>query len=137
MASSPSTPKRPTTRSEKIRHDLHEPYRTLLGHFRHEVGHYYWDRLVRDSGWLQPFRELFGDERADYAAALKLNYENGPPAVGEAAHQLLCVDPSLGGLGGDLGPLHARRRQPRHGPRLRKLRFVHLVVRLARVDAGR
>ena len=28
---------------------MHEPYRTLLGHFRHEVGHYYWDRLVRDA----------------------------------------------------------------------------------------
>jgi hypothetical protein len=65
---------------EKIRHDLHEPYRTLLGHFRHEVGHYYWDRLVWRSNWLEPFRTLFGDERADYAAALKANYESGPPA---------------------------------------------------------
>jgi hypothetical protein len=64
---------------EKIRHDLREPYRTLLGHFRHEIGHYYWDRLVWDSKWLEPFRRLFGDERADYAAALKANYENGPP----------------------------------------------------------
>jgi hypothetical protein len=64
---------------EKIRLELHEPYRTLLGHFRHEVGHYYWDRLVLDSRWLEPFRKLFGDERADYAAALKANYENGPP----------------------------------------------------------
>ena len=34
---------------EKIRHDLREPYRTLLGHFRHEIGHYYWDRLVWDT----------------------------------------------------------------------------------------
>jgi hypothetical protein len=65
---------------EKIRLDLHEPYRTLLGHFRHEVGHYYWDRLVRDSLWLEPFRKVFGDERADYAAALKANYDTGPPA---------------------------------------------------------
>jgi hypothetical protein len=65
---------------EKIRHDLHEPYRTLLGHFRHEVGHYYWDRIIWDSQNLEPFRALFGDERADYAAALKANYENGPPA---------------------------------------------------------
>jgi hypothetical protein len=64
---------------EKTRHDLREPYRTLLGHFRHEIGHYYWDRLVWDSKWLEPFRRLFGDERADYAAALKANYENGPP----------------------------------------------------------
>jgi len=67
-------------RREAIRTALHEPYRTLLGHFRHEIGHYYWDRLVRDTHWLEPFRELFGDERADYAAALKANYENGPPS---------------------------------------------------------
>ena len=65
---------------EKIKHDLHEPYRTLLGHFRHEVGHYYWDRLVRDSSWLTPYRQLFGDERASYAEALKRNYQQGPPA---------------------------------------------------------
>ena len=65
---------------EKIRHDMREPYRTLLGHFRHEIGHYYWDRLVRDSAWQARFRELFGDERAGYAAALEANYEKGPPA---------------------------------------------------------
>jgi hypothetical protein len=64
---------------ERIRLDMREPYRTLLGHFRHEVGHYYWDLLVRDTPWLEPFRALFGDERADYAAALKDNYEHGPP----------------------------------------------------------
>ncbi|MBE2212864.1 MAG: putative zinc-binding peptidase [Opitutaceae bacterium] len=67
-------------RREKIRHDLREPYRTLLGHFRHEVGHYYWDRLIAGTPWHEPFRALFGDERADYAAALKTNYEMGPPA---------------------------------------------------------
>ncbi|WP_438020433.1 putative zinc-binding metallopeptidase [Sorangium sp. So ce315] len=65
---------------ERTRAAMREPYRTLLGHFRHEVGHYYWDLLVRDTGWLSPFRELFGDEQQDYAAALKANYEQGPPA---------------------------------------------------------
>jgi len=65
---------------EQIRHDLHEPYRTLLGHFRHEIGHYYWDRLIAGTSWQEPYRELFGDERADYAAALRANYDNGPPA---------------------------------------------------------
>ena len=65
---------------EKIRQDLHEPYRTLLGHFRHEIGHYYWDRLVAGTPWHEKFRSLFGDERQDYAAALKRNYEQGPPA---------------------------------------------------------
>ncbi len=65
---------------EKIRTELHEPYRTLLGHLRHEIGHYYWDRLISHSAWLEPFRELFGDEREDYAAAISANYEQGPPA---------------------------------------------------------
>jgi hypothetical protein len=65
---------------EKTRHNLGEPYRTLLGHFRHEIGHYYWDRLVAGTPWLERFREIFGDERQDYAAALKRNYEQGPPS---------------------------------------------------------
>lgn len=65
---------------ERTRHDLREPYRTLLGHFRHEIGHYYWDRLIAGTPWLEKCRELFGDERQDYAEALKRNYEQGPPA---------------------------------------------------------
>jgi hypothetical protein len=57
-----------------------EPYRTLIGHFRHEIGHYYWERLVQtDAQQLQSFRQLFGDEQADYAQALKNHYDNGPP----------------------------------------------------------
>lgn len=65
---------------EKTRNEMREPYRTLLGHFRHEVGHYYWDRLVADTPWLEKFRALYGDEREDYGAALQRNYEQGPPA---------------------------------------------------------
>jgi hypothetical protein len=65
---------------EKLRTNLHEPYRTLLGHFRHEVGHYYWDRLVRDGGKLDECRELFGDETRDYNEALQAHYQNGAPA---------------------------------------------------------
>ena len=68
------------SRRAAIRYAMREPYRTLLGHFRHEVGHYYWDRLVWDTRWLEPFRALFGDERASYADALRRNYEQGPPA---------------------------------------------------------
>lgn len=68
------------SKREKIRRDMHEPYRTLVGHFRHELGHYYWDRMVWDTPWLEPFRDLFGDERASYSEALKRNYEEGPPA---------------------------------------------------------
>jgi hypothetical protein len=58
---------------------MREPYRTLLGHFRHEIAHYYWDRLIAGGVWLEPFRLLFGDERANYAAALQANYQHGPP----------------------------------------------------------
>ena len=65
---------------EKRRLEMHEPYRTLLGHFRHEVGHYYWDRLIKDSPRLLSFRRVFGDESADYGAALQEHYQNGPPA---------------------------------------------------------
>ena len=64
---------------EKIRAAMHESYRTLLGHFRHEIGHYYWDRLVRDTPWLEGSRQLFGDETIDYAKALKRHYDEGPP----------------------------------------------------------
>ncbi|MFT4268629.1 MAG: putative zinc-binding metallopeptidase [Xenophilus sp.] len=65
---------------ERIRAQMHEPYRTLLGHLRHEIGHYYWDVLVQGTPWLEGFRQLFGDETQDYAAALHSHYENGPPA---------------------------------------------------------
>ena len=65
---------------ERRRTQLGEPYRTLLGHLRHEVGHYYWDRLVADRGNLDRCREIFGDERADYGDALKAHYANGPVA---------------------------------------------------------
>lgn len=65
---------------ERTREQMHERYRTLLGHFRHESGHYYFDRLVVDTPWIDSFRTLFGDERADYSEALKRHYENGPVA---------------------------------------------------------
>ncbi len=63
-----------------MRHAMKEPYRTLLGHFRHEIGHYYWDRLVRETQFLKPYRELFGDEQADYAQSLTNYYATAPPA---------------------------------------------------------
>jgi hypothetical protein len=65
---------------EKIRLGMKEPYRTLLGHFRHETGHYYWDRLVLNSQFLEPYRALFGDERQSYDDAMKKYYANGAPA---------------------------------------------------------
>lgn len=64
---------------EQVRLQMQEPYRTLLGHFRHESGHYYWDRLVRDTHWLPLYRQFFGDERQDYKTALRNHYSSGPP----------------------------------------------------------
>lgn len=64
----------------------HEPYRTLLGHFRHEIGHYFWDRLIANGPRLHRFRVLFGDERADYAQALRRHYETGPPDNWQETH---------------------------------------------------
>lgn len=64
---------------ERRRSQMGEPYRTLLGHFRHEIAHYYWNKLVDGSPHLARFREVFGDERADYGAALKRHYAEGPP----------------------------------------------------------
>jgi hypothetical protein len=64
---------------EKRRTAMLEPYRTLLGHMRHESGHYYWDRLIRGTNELDEFRSLFGDDRGDYAAALSQYYEHGAP----------------------------------------------------------
>ena len=68
-----------TVAREVMRERMNEEYRTLLGHFRHESGHYFWDRLVRDSARLADFRALFGDERVDYAAALSRYYDAGAP----------------------------------------------------------
>jgi hypothetical protein len=64
---------------EQARQSMHELYRTLLGHFRHEVGHYYWDRLIDNSPNLEEFRQLFGDDRQDYGEALKKHYAQGAP----------------------------------------------------------
>ena len=72
---------------ERIRVMMGEPHRTLLGHFRHEIGHYYWDRLIggdvrgggRGKMFERRFRELFGDWRTDYNEALQRYYANSAP----------------------------------------------------------
>ena len=64
---------------ERQRSQMGEPYRTLLGHFRHEIAHYYWAQLIANSPKLAEFRETFGDEQQDYSAALQQHYANGPP----------------------------------------------------------
>lgn len=62
---------------ESTRNAMREHYRTLLGHFRHESGHYYFQRLLRPGPWLARFVEAFGDPNADYAAALAQHYRDG------------------------------------------------------------
>lgn len=69
---------------ERRRTAMHEQYRTLLGHFRHEVGHYYWDVLIKDGPYVDAFRKAFGDERRDYGEALEEHYKKGPPADWQA-----------------------------------------------------
>jgi hypothetical protein len=66
---------------EQLRVAMDEPYRTLLGHFRHEIGHYYFYFLIgRSQTYLPQFRELFGDPGADYQHALDRHYDLGAPA---------------------------------------------------------
>ena len=60
---------------EAMRVRLDEPYRTLLGHLRHEVGHWYWDVLISETPFYAGFRALFGDEQADYKSALEAHYD--------------------------------------------------------------
>lgn len=69
-----------------MRHKMKEPYRTLLGHFRHETGHYYRGHLVRETKFLEPYRELFGNEQNDYTQALNQYYKLGAPANWQQRH---------------------------------------------------
>ena len=72
---------------EQLRVAMAEPYRTLLGHFRHEIGHYYFYRLIGPSSdYLQRFNELFGDPDADYQAALNRHYSQGAPPGWQENH---------------------------------------------------
>ena len=71
---------------EYRRTQFNEPYRTLLGHFRHEIGHYYWDLLVAGSPYHAEFRRLFGDESAVYEQALQTYYREGVPLDWQQTH---------------------------------------------------
>lgn len=64
---------------ERQRQAMAETYRSLLGHLRHESGHYYWMLLIEDTPYVEEYRRLFGDEREDYRAALDRHQEQGPP----------------------------------------------------------
>ena len=71
---------------EKVRANLAEPYRTMLGHFRHEIGHFYEWQLVRGQELMARCTELFGDETADYQAAIDRHYAEGAPEGWEASY---------------------------------------------------
>src|SRR5947209_7242961 len=72
---------------EQLRVEMDEPYRTLLGHFRHEIGHYYYYRLITPSPeFVDRFNGLFGDANADYQAALDRHYSEGAPANWEKTY---------------------------------------------------
>ncbi len=71
---------------ERQRQHFGEPYRALLGHLRHESGHFYWMALVETSPCLEEFRKVFGDERKDYQAALALHHANVPPVDWQVRH---------------------------------------------------
>ncbi|MDX1483219.1 MAG: putative zinc-binding metallopeptidase [Alphaproteobacteria bacterium] len=61
------------------RQALDEPYRTMIGHIRHELAHMLWWRLSLRTDFIDGFRDIFGDERSDYVAALERHYQQGPP----------------------------------------------------------
>ena len=74
--------------AERVRRrlELGEPLRTMIGHFRHELGHFFFERLSERPGFAETFRATFGDERADYSAALQRHYAQGAPAGWQQTH---------------------------------------------------
>ena len=71
---------------ERQRQQFGEPYRSLLGHLRHESGHFYWNVLIAATGQHDAFRAVFGDESEDYGAALARHHADGPPADWATSH---------------------------------------------------
>jgi hypothetical protein len=71
---------------EKQRQHFGEPYRTLLGHLRHESGHFYWMVLIEAANRLDEFRAMFGDERQNYQAGLAGHHAGAVPADWQALH---------------------------------------------------
>ncbi len=71
---------------ERRRVSLREPFRTLLGHMRHEVAHFYWGEVVENTRYLEPFRNLFGDERQGYVTSLQNYYRQGAPSDWRTRH---------------------------------------------------
>ncbi|CAN5356256.1 putative zinc-binding metallopeptidase [soil metagenome] len=70
----------------RMRERMGEAYRTMLGHFRHEIGHYLWMTMVDRGRRIASFRQVFGDERADYRQALDSHYDSPPPEGWDQSH---------------------------------------------------
>jgi hypothetical protein len=107
---------------ERLRIEMDEPYRTLLGHFRHEIGPYYFYRLIGTSPrYLQRLNDLFGDPDTDYKAALDRHYSAGAPPGWEEECVSSYSTMHPGGLGGNLRalPAHPRHARYRSGVRIR------------------
>ena len=105
---------------EAVRAQMAEPYRTVLGHLRHEVGHYYQPIVVAD--W-DACRALFGDEREDYQAGAEPPLRAGRARrLARALRQRLRDHAPVGGLGRDVRPLPAHRRHAADRPGLRRAR---------------
>jgi Putative zinc-binding metallo-peptidase/zinc-ribbon domain len=106
---------------EKRRSAMREPYRTILGHFRHEIGHYYWDRLVRDTVLLEPCRAVFGDDRLDDGEALRPSLRKGRSRklAGQLCQRLRHF-PSVGRFCRNMGSLFPYRRYLGDGSRFRR-----------------
>ena len=123
---------------EKVREKLGEPYRTMLGHFRHEVGHYYEWQLVRGDELLERCRELFGDESIDYQARDRPALRGGSAGgLGVVVHLQLRDHAPVRGLRGDVGalPAHLRHHRDRVGVRPRHGRH-RLVVHATSVTSS-
>jgi hypothetical protein len=75
-------------RRDELRRQFAEPLRSVIGHLRHEIGHYYWNRLVGadDVTTTESFRRLFGDERVDYPSAIAAYYNPLRPPWDPALH---------------------------------------------------
>lgn len=62
---------------ERARMSFGEAHRTIIGHFRHEMGHYFWDVLVKNQCEAECVA-VFGDHfDPDYGTALEIYYQNG------------------------------------------------------------
>jgi len=109
---------------ERQRQAMAERYRSMLGHLRHESGHYYWMLLIEDTGNIAEFRGLFGDERADYRASLNRHHEQGPRTDWSQHHVSAYASAHRGRTGRDLGALHAHGRCAGHR-RLAQDRAAH------------